>query len=523
METGAAEAGFEKGADIPSQFRRAVEERADQVAFIFKERRVKWGELGSRVYRVANRLLAGGLGKGSRAAILSRNSIEYVEAYFGTLVAGACAVPLPTMAGAEAFKAMLKDAAPAVLFVSSELAGTIEPFVDEIASLRDGVKVGLDFEHASWQAYEAWIGDAPAEPPRGVEIEPGDEFHIIYSSGTTGVPKGIRHSHGNRCAFVENFNPIFAMPGMVNIISTPFYSHTTMVTWLPSMCCATTTVLMDKFDVREFLRLCEAEKVTLAMLVPVQYERILRAKDLETTDLSSMLMKYSTSAPLHPDTKRRILEKIPGQLVEFYGLTEGGVGTVLIASQFPDKLDSVGIPVPGCEIKVIDDDGRELPRGQTGEIVGRNQVMMSGYHNRDRETRDILWFDADERAFVRSGDLGRMDEDGFLYVSGRKRDMIISGGFNVFAVDLENELLKHEAVREAAVIGVPSDRWGETPLAFVVVDPEAEETAESLLEWVNRRLGKNQRISRVELRDELPKNQIGKVLKNELRAPYWKK
>jgi len=146
---------------------------------------------------------------------------------------------------------------------------------------------------------------------------------------------------------------------------------------------------------------------------------------------------------------------------------------------------------------------------------------MSGYRNRDQETSEILWFDKEGREFIRSGDLGRMDADGFVYLLGRKKDMIISGGFNIFAVDLENELLKHNAVLEAAVVGVPSDQWGETPLAFVVVDKARTETPESILAWVNARLGKNQRISKVEFRDELPKSQIGKILKNELRKPYW--
>lgn len=520
MEIEAPRTVFHEGADIPSQFQKAAKHRHDEIAYVFKGRRVTWGEIQAGVNRVANTLLALGAGKGSRVAMLSRNSIEYVQAYFGALAAGACAVPLPTMANAPTLVGMLKDSSPSVLFLSREFAPVLpRQAVESIPSLLSTGRVGLDFEEPDWQSFDRWTRGAPESPPK-VAIRPSDEFHIIYSSGTTGVPKGILHTHGNRFAFVENFNPIFALPGMVNIISTPFYSHTTMVTWLPSMCSATRTVLMDKFDAREFLRLCEAERVTLAMLVPVQYERILRVEDLERYDLSSFLMKYSTSAPLHPNTKRRILDKIPGELVEFYGLTEGGVGTVLVASQFRDKLDSVGHPVPGCEIKIIDEDGRELPRGETGEIVGRNAVMMKAYNNRDEETRKLLWFDAQGRAFVRSGDMGRMDEDGFVYVSGRKRDMILSGGFNIFAVDLENELLKHEAVLEAAVIGVPSEEWGETPVAFVVVEPGTSETPESIRRWVNLRLGRHQRLHRVEFRKELPKNQIGKILKNELKKEW---
>ncbi len=520
MKIDVPKVSFDKGDEIPSQFRNMAEQRQDEIAFVFKERRVKWGELKARVNRVANSLLSRGISKGTRVAILGPNSIEYVEAYFGAVSAGACAVPLPTMSSVDALKVMLKDCGAAVLFVSSGFTRVIDPFVDELTSLLGEGRVGFGVQEEGWVEYEEWIKNASEEAPE-VAIEPADEFNIIYSSGTTGLPKGIKHNHANRHSIVKGFAGVFSMPGMVNIISTPLYSHTTMVTWLPSMSGGATTVLMDKFDAREFLRLCEAEKVTVAMLVPVQYDRLLRLEDFESFDLSSMLMKLCTSAHLHPDTKRSILEKMPGELIEFYGLTEGGVSTILVASQFPDKLESAGQAAPECEIKIIDDNGNELPCGQTGEIVGRNNVMMSGYHNRDQETSEIVWFDKEGCQFVKSGDMGRMDEDGFVYLSGRKRDMIISGGFNIFAVDLETELLKHGDVMEAAVIAVPSEKWGETPLAFVVVEENATATEEGILEWVNARLGKHQRISKVEFSQGLPKSQIGKVLKKDLRKPYW--
>lgn len=513
---------FKTGDDIPSAFKRAVSAHPNKTAFIFKGRRVSWSELGIRVNRIANAFLALGVKKGTRVALLSRNSVEYVEAFFGALTAGACAVPLPSMASTEALKLMIEDSRPKAIVVSAEMRTLVEPFMNDLDCLVAGGKIGFDFDDKGWQNYEKWIEEASGDPP-DVAIDKGDEFNIIYSSGTTGVPKGIIHTHAIRNASISGLDGLYSAPGMVNIISTPLYSNTTMVSWLPSMRCGTTCVLMNKFDAREFLKLCEMEKVTLAMLVPVQYDRILRVEDLDRFDLSSLLVKFCTSAPLNADIKRRILDKIPGELVDIYGLTEGGVTTILVASQYQDKLESVGQPVPGCEIKVIDEQGNELPPGETGEIVGRRDYMMTGYLNREDATNDMLWFDQEGRLFFKTGDIGRIDEDGFLFVSGRKKEVIISGGLNIYAIDLENELLKHKAVVEAAVIGIPSEKWGETPLALIVPEKGAKETPESILEWVNARLGKSQRISRVEFRDEFPKSSIGKILKKELRRSYWEK
>ena len=205
--------------------------------------------------------------------------------------------------------------------------------------------------------------------------------------------------------------------------------------------------------------------------------------------------------------------------MEFYGLTEGGVSCTLFANHFPDKLASVG--QPAGELRIIDEQGNALPPGQTGEIVGRNWNMMRGYVNRSDATDEMLWYGEAGELFFKTGDIGRLDEDGFLYLSDRKKDVVISGGFNIFATDLEVVLVRHEAVRDAAVIGIPSEQWGETPLALVVLEEGAEIEAETLRQWANERLGKAQRIAQLEFRDDLPKSDIGKVLKRELRAPYW--
>jgi acyl-CoA synthetase (AMP-forming)/AMP-acid ligase II len=511
---------YESGEDTLSQFKQAARERANETAVVYLGRSVSWKVLLARINQVADTLLSLGVAKGSRVAILSRNSIEYIEVFFGALTAGACAVPLPSMASTDALKLMIEDSRPKVLAVSEEMKKLVEPFVNELDCLVDDGAIGLDFNDDEWTAYGAWIEGSSEEDPN-VAIDKDDEFNIIYSSGTTGVPKGIVHSHAVRKVFVEGLRETFSAPGMVCIISTPLYSNTTMVSWLSSMRSGTTMVLMKKFNTREFLELWEKHRATLAMLVPVQYDRILRVEDLDSFDLSSMQVKYSTSAPLHAGLKRQILDRLPGELIEYYGLTEGGVGTRFVGSEHGHKLDSVGVVGDGCEVKVIDEQGNELPAGQAGELVGRRPGMMNGYLNRQDATREMLWYDKDGRLFFRSGDIGRFDEEGLLYISGRKKEVIISGGFNIFAVDLEYELLKHEAVAEAAVIGIPSEQWGETPLALVVPEKDTNETPESILDWVNARLGKGQRISQVEFRDELPKSSIGKTLKKELRRPYW--
>jgi len=216
-----------------------------------------------------------------------------------------------------------------------------------------------------------------------------------------------------------------------------------------------------------------------------------------------------------------VIARFPGRLLEYYGLTEGGGVTVLDAQAHPDKLHTVGQPAPGNEIRLIDGAGHEVPPGEVGEICGRGPTMMSGYFGRDDLTAEYIWRDAEGRAFFRSGDMGSFDQDGFLVLSDRKKDMIISGGLNIYANDLELVLLADPDVTDAAVIGVPSETWGETPLGLVVLRSGAQRTARDILATANASLGKSHRLSAIELRDVLPRSTIGKILKKDLRAPYW--
>jgi long-chain acyl-CoA synthetase len=252
----------------------------------------------------------------------------------------------------------------------------------------------------------------------------------------------------------------------------------------------------------------------------VQYQRLMALPEFGRHDLRSFHMKFCTSAPFHAGLKADVLARWPGGLVEFYGMTEGGGSCILNAHEHPDKLHTVGRPAEGHDIRLIDEQGREVPPGQAGEVVGHSRGMMLGYHGQPEKTREAEWYDPTGKRFIRTGDIGRFDADGFLILFDRRKDMIISGGFNIYPSDLEVVIRGHDAVAEAAVVGVPSAEWGETPVAYVVLKPGVAATEAELRAWCNSRVGKTQRLAAVHLIDELPRSHIGKVLKRELRERH---
>jgi acyl-CoA synthetase (AMP-forming)/AMP-acid ligase II len=306
----------------------------------------------------------------------------------------------------------------------------------------------------------------------------------------------------------------------VTICSTPLYSNTTLVSFLPALAGGGTVVLMQKFDAARFVALAAERRATHAMLVPVQYQRIMDLPDFDRYDLNSFRMKFCTSAPFGAALKADILKRWPGGLVEYYGMTEGGGTCVLVAHEFPNKLHTVGRPADGHDIRLIDEHGKEVPRGEIGEVVGRSHAMMNGYHGQPAKTAEAQWYDGEGNRFIRTGDVGRFDADGFLTLLDRRKDMIISGGFNLYPSDLEAVIVRHDSVKEAAVVGLPSRQWGETPVAFVVLKPGRTEDPEALRQWANERLGKTQRLAALRFVDELPRSAIGKVLKRELRERH---
>lgn len=477
----------------------------DKPAVIIEGRTVTWSDFGAMVAQATGKLVSCGVGPGSFVATLAENSLEHVVIFCATLSAGACIVPLPFSATAEALTRMVKDSATTMLFASDNqmvVAQTLgAPQVCPLSDLTN------------------WVGDA--KPVAPVQVAMNDLFNIIYSSGTTGLPKGIIHDHRFRSRQLSRITR-FGLTGDARmIISTPIYSNTTLFAMLPTLMLGATLIVLPKFKTGDFLRLSQDLKLTHATLVPVQYMRLMADPAFDDYDLSSFELKFSTSAPLLGNLIGKIMDRWPGNLIEVYGMTEGGVSTALNCRDFPDKWDTVGKPGDGVEMGVIDEQGNELQPGEFGEIVGRAPSMMPAYHNAQDKTAELLWTDEAGNHFIKSGDMGRVDKDGFVHLMDRKKDMILSGGFNVYAADLEALLRRHPDVADTAVIAVPSENWGETPLGFVVLASGAHSTPEDIRQWANERLGKTQRLSVVVAIDELPRSEIGKVLKKDLRTPYW--
>ncbi|MGD9966084.1 MAG: class I adenylate-forming enzyme family protein [Hyphomonadaceae bacterium] len=489
--------------------------RASQPALITHDEWLDWATLDARTNQVANGLIGAGCAKGARVGVLMSNCAAMLEVMLGAMKAGAVVAPINPSVTDEAIAAMLQDAGAGALFVTSEHCARC---VGELATPKLRIAVGAD---GAWNDYLAWREAQSPEPPDAC-VAADDICNIIYSSGTTGQPKGIAHSHQCRIDTAHDLAHVLRYNSAARtLIVTGLFSNISWASMLPTLLLGGTVYVRKTFEPRDVLETIARERITNVSMVPVQYQRLLEHPEFSSFYLTSMRAMMCCGAPLPVHVKEQLFERLACGVIELYGSTEGVI-TTLAPEEAHGRMASVGKPLPGEDIAILSDDGRILPAGQSGEVIALSRIMMSGYWANPEATAEAMWTDAAGRTWLRSGDIGRLDGEGYLYITDRKKDMIISGGQNIYPADIEAVLMRHASVLDCAVFGVPSDKWGETPLALVVLRGGAKDAAGDVRAWLNAQLGKQQRVHEVEIRPSLPRNANGKLLKRELRAPYWR-
>jgi len=496
---------------------RHAQYRPDRLALVFEDQRFTYREYNANVNRLANAFLDMGIQKGDKIATLLPNCVELLETYWAVAKIGAVVVPLSTLLMGKGLKSMLEDSGTVLVITYSGFSKTLDEIRPELTSIAPDRYILTDrTDVRGYRFYGDVTAAASDQNPQGIEIRDPDVFNIIYSSGTTGQPKGIVHTHYIRSMYCSLGATSFRMtPESVIIHVGSIVFNGAFVTLMPAVFLGATYVLHAQFDAGAFIDTVQREKVTHVIMVPAQIIAILHHPSFSREALSSLEMLCNVGAPLHQEHKDELNRHLPGRLYDLYGLTEGFL-TILDKNDSGRKSGSVGTPPPFYEMRICDDTGQEVPPGTVGEIVGRGPILMPHYYKREDLTREAI-----RDGWLYTGDLGYVDEEGFLYLVDRKKDMIISGGVNVYPKDIEEIIVHHPMVLEAAVFGVASEKWGESPIAAVTLEKSGSVSPDDLKAWINDNVGaKFQRVQDVLIMEDLPRNIAGKVLKRVMREQY---
>ena len=494
-------------------------EQPDSPAIVCEERVTSYAQLTERAQRVAAGLRALGVGPGDRIALLDFNTERYFEIYYGAAALRAVTVGVNVRLAAPEVEYILNDAGAQVLFVGEEqthLAETLEP------ALADLTIIAMNGGHGRWPNYDEWR-DKHRPITDLDQGQPQDEIVQLYTSGTTGHPKGACHTNegyalARRACQAAGWADYTSQT--VKLVTAPAFHVAGFNNATHTLSSGGRIVLLPKVDPGGIIQAINDHRVTHTLMVPAVIQMVLNHPEAKSADFSSLEYVSYGAAPMAETVLARAQKLFGCGFVHLYGQTENlGVSTNLPANRHDPalgKLRSVGIPYPGADLKIVDPDGDEVAPGVVGEIVFRAPWVMRGYWNNDAATAETV-----VDGWLHSGDAGYRDEDGYLYIHDRVKDMIITGGENVYPAEVENALFAHPSIADAAVIGVPDDKWGEAVKAFIVLKDGAALDSDDIRSQVRERIAGYKVPKSFEVLDELPRNASGKVLRRELRAPYW--
>lgn len=492
----------------------------DKTALVFKDIRLSYLELNRRVNRLANALLGIGVEPGDRVAVLADNCSQYVEVYFATSKGGMVVVPINNSLDAEGMTYIVSDSGANTIIFG-------ENYVDNINSLRPGLKTVRNYiaigEVPGAENYDKLLSSYPDDEPE-VAIDEDDTAWLLYTSGTTGPPKGVMLNHNSQ--IVDSANTLLTCFPInrsdIHLVILPLFHIGSLWHMRCHFYMGNTTVLMDARDPKLILETIEREKVTTLCFVPPMIVPIVNHPDIDKYDVSSMRIMIYSGAPLPEGLQQRLNQIFGDIIIQVYALTEGGPAIVMPPLmegpwQKVKRPGSCGKEVINVEVKLVNEEGKDCAPGEVGEILARGDNIMKGYWNMPEATAKTL-----EGGYLHTGDLATRDEEGYYYITGRKKDTITSAGKPVYSPEIENVMSLHPAISEVAVIGVPDKELGEAVKAVVVLRTGEKASEEEIIGWCQGRLDDYKVPRSVNIIDRLPKTPSGKVLKNILRERYSK-